>query len=333
MIYIWGTPIVATVEEILHDLKREAGNPNLFRDMKTSGNNIMITCPFHKNGMERRPSFGITMKEVEYFGRVLEAGSTHCYTCSYKSDLPKFVADVLGLDSRLEGFRWLKNRYMYGAGSERGELHLEFSRDKKTNDIIVDKALVSHYMQELANNKRAMEYLIKRRIGERALIEMFNIGYDKETDSVVFPVADRQGQVRLLKKRSIEGKKFHNTTGANKAGFVYGLFQLIKFGEPDDVVWVCESEIDCLTAWAYGGQAIAIMGSHISDEQVKEIARTPFRHLVDGLDRDEAGRKGWRALKDKMLPLGFRLWNTKGFNGKKDINELSEEEFKNIGRY
>ena len=217
MIYIWGTPIVATVEEILYDLKREVGNPNLFREMKPSGNNIMVTCPFHKNGMEGRASFGITTKEVEYQGKVLEAGSTHCYTCGYKSDLPKFIADLLVLGNRLEGFRWLKNRYMYGAGDERGEIVLDLSRDKKKNDIAVDRVLVTHYMQELANSERAVNYLIKRRIGERALVEMFGIGYDKETDSIVFPVTDRHGQVRLLKKRSIEGKKFHNTIGSNKA--------------------------------------------------------------------------------------------------------------------
>ena len=75
------------------------------------------------------------------------------------------------------------------------------------------------------------------------------------------------------------------------------------------------------------------MGSHMSDVQMREVCRVANRVYYDGLDRDDAGRKGWRVFKDKAIPLGFRMWNTKGFGDKKDINEMSREEFNEISVY
>lgn len=336
MLYIWGTPIVTTVESILYDMKREMIGQELFRDIKPSGENIMVTCPFHSGGRERKASFGVATREITYNGRVLEAGSTHCFTCGYKSDLPQFIADVLELDNRIHGFKWLKERYMYGAGDERGELGLDFSRGKQSveeGEGLVSKVLVTHYHEELLNSQRALDYVIGRKLDNLHILEIFGVGYDEEKDSIVFAVADKKGQTRMLKKRSIEGKRFANTTGSNKAGIVYGLYQLLEYGDKTKPVWICESEIDCLTAWHYGVQAVAVMGSHISEAQVKELSKTPFRHLVDGLDRDEAGRKGWRTAKDLLIPLGFRMWNTKGFGEKKDINDLTHNEFLQIEKY
>lgn len=334
MIYIWNVPIVATVEEIVRDIKMELHGTGLLREIRNVGDNIMITCPFHANGQERKPSFGLSKKEIIRNGRVFEAGTAHCYTCGYKADLPKFIADVLGFETKQHGMKWLREHYLYGAGRVREELELDLSRNKKKDDgVKFSPTLVTYYHEELKKSSRAISYLQNRRLSNMDILEMFGVGYDPEKDMIVFPVFDLNGQVRMLKKRSIEGKRFDNTQGADKARLVFGLYQLKMYGDPNKPVWLCESETDALTVWMYGGQAVAQMGSHLSDAQMKAVCKVRNRIYYDGLDRDEAGRKGWRAFKDKAIPLGFRLWNTDGFGDKNDINELTFSEFQKIKVY
>lgn len=326
MFYIWGKPIMADLEVIIRDLQHEASP--LLQHIKDTGKDIMVTCPFHKEGRERKPSLGISKYEVKRGDKQYPAGTVHCYSCGYTNDLPRFIADVLGLDNGVQGFNWLTSRYLYGADGRR-DLKLNIDRTEK-QETYIDNEVVESYKRHLYFNIEGLEYLKNRKITDN-IIEKFNIGYNPERDSITFPVYDRYGNVVLIKERSIKGKMFHNTAGANKSSAIYGLYQVInEVKDSKTKIWVCESEIDALTVWSYGGYGIAIMGCMIADEQVKQLTRTYIRTLIDGLDRDEAGRKGARRLKDKLIPAGFRIWNTRWNNDKKDINELSKQEFIDI---
>ena len=72
----------------------------------------------------------------------------------------------------------------------------------------------------------------------------------------------------------------------------------------------------------YGKYAVAIMGSHISEAQCKELEATPFRRFVLALDNDEAGRKGAAQIKRMLIPKGFRFTNLRWDTDLKDINDL-----------
>lgn len=54
MITVWGTPIVATVEQVVADLKLERFEDGLLREINNTGADLMCTCPFHKNGKENK---------------------------------------------------------------------------------------------------------------------------------------------------------------------------------------------------------------------------------------------------------------------------------------
>lgn len=56
MITIWKTPIVATVEQVLKDLKLQLYGAGLLKEIKNTGSDLMCTCPFHANGKEHNPS-------------------------------------------------------------------------------------------------------------------------------------------------------------------------------------------------------------------------------------------------------------------------------------
>lgn len=328
MITIWGVPIVATVEQVLRDIKLQLYGTGLLREMNNTGADLMITCPFHKNGKEHSPSCGVLLKEKVVREKKYEAGTVHCYTCGYTADLPQFIADVLGLENNLAGYKWLVGKYNYSA-QEREPLDLNLYRGQAQKTSYMDEEEVERFYRELLNSREACEYLLKRKLA-REVFEPYKLGYDPADKTVLFPVRDIQGRVVFYKGRSISGKHFYNAKDIDKSSLVYGLYELcrlLELGEitPDTEIWIVESEIDALTLISLGCFAVAIMGSHISEEQCRELERAPFRRFVLATDNDEAGRKGASQIKRLLIPKGFRFTNLRWHTELKDINDLAKE--------
>lgn len=329
MITIWGVPIVATVEQVLKDIKLQLYGTGLLREMNSTGADLMITCPFHKNGKEHSPSCGVLLKEKVVREKKYEAGTVHCYTCGYTADLPQFIADVLGLENSLAGYKWLVGKYNYSA-QEREPLDLNLYRGQAQKASYMDEEEVERFNKELLNSPVACEYLHKRKIANW-ILGAYRLGYDPADKTVLFPVRDMQGRVVFYKGRSIAGKHFYNAKEIDKSSLVFGLWEICNghfangVATPDTEIWITESEIDALTLISYGFYAVAIMGSHISEEQCKELERAPFRRFVLATDNDEAGRKGASQIKRLLIPKGFRFTNLKWNTQLKDINDLAKE--------
>ena len=54
MITIWGVPIVATVEQVLKDIKLELYGTGLLKEMNNTGSDLMVTCPAPKGEKGKR---------------------------------------------------------------------------------------------------------------------------------------------------------------------------------------------------------------------------------------------------------------------------------------
>lgn len=325
MITIWKTPIVATVEQVLSDIKRELFGTGLLKDMNNTGSDMMITCPFHKNGRENSPSCGVLLREKTVRDKKYEAGTVHCYTCGYTADFPQFIADVLGLDNSVAGYKWLVGRYTYST-NDREPLELNLYRGQEQKSSYMDEEEAERLHRELLSNSEAIDYLHKRKLSQR-LIEAYKLGYDPADKTVLFPVRDMEGRIAFYKGRSLVGKHFYNAKGIDKTSLVFGLYELCegligKQATAHSTIWITESEIDALSLISQGEFAVAIMGSHISEEQCKELERSPFRKFIIATDNDEAGRKGASQIKQMLIPKGFRFTNLKWRTGVKDINDL-----------
>lgn len=322
MITIWKTPIVATVDQIITDLKLQVYGAGLLKDITNTGSDVMVTCPFHKGGHEHKPSCGVSLQEKVTRDRKYEAGTVHCYTCGYTAELPQFVSDLLGLENRVAGFKWLVGKYNYST-AERDPIELNIYRGGETqNSTQMELEEVEAYSSALRNSQRPLNYLQSRCISTEVM-ELYQCGYDASDDVVLFPVYSIKGEVLFFKGRSISGKHFYNAKDVDKTIAVYGLYQLIKRGiSPDTEIWITESEIDALSLISRGIPAIAIMGSHISEMQISEILKTPYRRFVLALDNDEAGKKGSQKIKNLMIKHGCRFFNLFWKTSLKDINEL-----------
>ena len=311
MLQIGEVVISADVEDIVSQIQEDTG---LLRDVNELETDIMCTCPIHKGGMEQTPSLGINK----------ESGIVHCFTCGYKGDIVTLVSDCYDI-SYSQAYRKLVGHFIYSGGRV---LDIGIDRDT-TQSSFIPYNTIAPYIEV---NAPAWNYLQGRGVDANKLHNIFPVGYDKMTNSVVFYVRDLKNKYIGSKTRSIQGKRFANATGAKKSTYLYGAYELLQSGwQPEDPVWICESEIDCLTVWSRGQYAVAIGGSHISKAQLHILKTLGVRRLIDGLDRDEAGREGWKNLCTYIK--GISTYNTKFPVSKKDINDLTDEEFNNIKIY
>lgn len=323
------------LEDILTELisQLRANNINLIQKHKDGPTHIQICCPYHANGMERRPSAGLRKSD----------GIFHCFACNETHSLSEVISHCFGQDDDVVGkfgWQWLIRNFATVQVEERKDVDLDFSRnirDRVSNSISttgthknqngrmdkLDKTYVSE--QELDKYRYFHPYILKRGVSEK-IVELFDVGWDSKTDCITFPNLDRYGNCLFVAKRSVKQKFFQYPKGVQKE--LYGIYQLYQLDPFPSEVYVCESMIDCLYLWTFDIPACAMNGLG-NDIQFKQLRELPCRQLVLATDSDEAGQlarkrirmnmKNTKIIKEVILP-----------KGRKDINDCSAVEIQNL---
>ena len=311
MIEVNGHAIMADANDILLELRKELELNGIkrFQKIVPSGSNLQTNCPFHKDGQEKKPSFGIN----------IDTGECHCFGCGWQGNLPEMISNCFGKDDfGLFGSKWLVKNFISAAIESRQALDLSFSRSK----TIERKKYVEE--AELDSYRYTHPYMYKRKLTDE-IIELFDIGYDKETECITFPVKDENGNCLFVARRSVKTKFFNYPSGAEKP--VYGLYELSQLTNYPDEVIICESMIDCLYFWTIGKYAVALNGLG-NDLQFKQLRKMPCRKFILCTDSDEAGmkaRKRIRAnLKNKIITEYILP------KGRKDANDCTVDELKSL---
>ena len=154
---------------------------------------------------------------------------------------------------------------------------------------------------------------------------MFDLGYDKDTDCITFNCRNEQGKTLFVARRSVKTKWFNYPHDSEKE--LFGLYELSLQKEQPHEVYVCESMIDALTIWQFGRYAVAMNGLGTA-KQFQQLRNMKCRKLILATDNDKAGQKARKTIRENVrnkiiteiiLP-----------EGKKDINELTKEEFDSL---
>lgn len=157
------------------------------------------------------------------------------------------------------------------------------------------------------------------------IINKFDIGYDKKTNCITFPVYDINNNCLFVVKRNVSFKKFYIPEGIEKA--IFGLNQIPK--DCNEII-VCESVFNALTCWVYGKVGIALFGTG-SKEQIETLKTLPVRKLILAFDGDDAGRKA--DMKFRLALNKDKLIKSYHLPEGKDINDLTKEEFLLLKEY
>ena len=311
--------ILDDTQDILIELRKqlELNGVKRFAKFIDSGNNIQTNCPFHKEGQERKPSFGINKK----------TGECHCFGCGWSGTLSEMISNCFGKDDfGVYGNKWLIRNFLSVAVESRPDIDVDFCRSKKITSET--KKYISE--QELDSYRYTHPYMYKRKLTDE-IIDLFDIGYDKNTECITFPNRDINGNCLFVARRSVKTKFFNYPQDVEKP--VYGLYECnicaktIKNWFPDEII-ICESMIDALTCWVYGKYAVALNGTG-NENQFKTLRNMPNRKLILATDMDEAGLKARERIRQS---LGNKIvteyvWD---INVAKDINDMNKEYFDSL---
>ena len=326
---------------ILSELQKELhiNNIPLIKDIKDVGDDIMITCPYHSNGQERRPSAGIRKSD----------GLFHCFACGEVHTLPEVISYCFDKNDMFGkwGMKWIIKNFATVEIEERKDVEIDMGRNNitnKNNVLVNSDSNKSNYVTEaeLDSYRYYHPYWTQRGITEDWIIELFDLGYDIDTDCITFPNRDIFGQCVFVARRNVKTKYFNYPKDVEKP--LYGLYELnkqpvqtyISADEPSitkrkpNKLYITESMIDCILLWQAGKYAVALNGTG-SAEQINVLKKLPIRHYILATDNDKAGKlareKLRKALSNKLITeIDFP-------SNRKDIGECTIEEIQNIERW
>lgn len=287
-------------------------NINLLeRDPRESGDNIQIQCPYHSNGQERKPSAGIRKSD----------GIFHCFSCGETHTFSDVVSYCFGHDDNgAYGRRWLLTHIPNHAKAVGKSHYREHKEEEVLNKFVSEEELDSYRWNH--------PYWTKRGIVNDSIIELFDLGYDKKTQCITFPVRDKCGNCEFVAKRSVNTKFFQYPSGVSKP--LYGLYELeiaMNLGEDIHEIIVCESMIDCILLWQSNHYAVALNGLG-NNRQFKQLQELPFKNLILATDNDKAGKDARKRIRQNVSnKLMSEIVFPKGI---KDIGECSREQIDNI---
>lgn len=320
MIKLQDTIIQSDTQSILDMLKFDLAQHGVdrFHIFRNNGENVQTNCPFHKNGQERKPSFGVNG----------EIDKCHCFSCGWSGTIEEMISELYGYqDEGKFGKRWLIKRFNTVEIETRPNIMEGFN--DRTSDIydrnrcnnICDSEYnkdCDRYIGELELDKYRYihPYMYKRGLTDK-IIERFDIGYDRERKEITFPVRDIEGRCVFVAGRSVKSKFFRLPKGTDKP-----VYQGYRFISGDyKKAYITESFLNCLTCWKYNKPAMAMIGTG-NQKQYEILNKLPVREYILAFDPDEAGRKATERFRKNVHG---KIIKELVYTDNRDINDLQEE--------
>jgi DNA primase len=292
-------------------------------DLRRVGSRWTGLCPFHD---ERTPSFSVNAEEKLFY----------CFGCQAKGDAIGFVEQSDGLDF-VDAVELLADRYGVQLEHESDDPQAAEKRQKRARLRSLLERAAQFYAAYLFQSREAgaaREYLEGRGLSEQILRE-FRVGYspsawdrmivgaqeggfrpqelldaglaqrgrqggiyDRFRGRIMFPLADRRGQVLGFGARAMrdtQGPKYLNspeTKGLfHKGHQLFGIHVAHSPATKSGRIVAVEGYTDVLALHQAGIQdSVAIMGTALTADQMNLLANTAPR-VVLALDADRSGQE------------------------------------------
>jgi DNA primase len=263
----------------------------------------MIFCPFHNNS--RSPA-GEVSKETGIFW---------CFSCQESKELVEVIMHATKR-SYFESMRLIDSK----ADKRNLVDQINSTLEKVTTFVQYDLDMIEKLHKNVFENQKAVEYFKSRGITKDS-VERYKLGYSTSQDMVTIPVYSPDGICLGFVGRSVQGKRFKNSTNLPKSKTLFNLSKNKRV----DKVFVVESSFDAIRIEQVGGHAVATLGATISKEQ-RRLLKQYFNQVIALGDNDEAGQN----MSNKLLTdLGYdRCIIAKLPSSFKDVSDLDDERLK-----
>lgn len=276
-------------------------------NLKRQGVNYIGCCPFHD---EKTPSFIVSPSKNIF----------KCFGCGEGGDATSFVMNKLGI-TYPEALEYIAEQsglsVTYDESKNRKEYLQQQKEDKRKLDYALD-TLAQAYKTYFTQHEGEQDISI---YGDRAYtpatLNAFKVALPTLTDKlasttidkdilhaagwlsngqhgyydffkgrVLFPIMDKQGNIRAITARATEtpmpigsarDQKYINSRTSDiyeKRDHLYGLYQAMQYIRKEGRVYIMEGATDVVTAYEYGVRnAVATLGTALSAEQAQLLKR------------------------------------------------------------
>lgn len=150
------------------------------------------------------------------------------------------------------------------------------------------------------------------------IITKFQLGYDPMTDSLTIPFRDEYGVLYGVIQRRLDDQKpkYRYPRGIKIGRYLFGAWVV----PPDQKkVALVEGSVDAMACWEARVPALGLLGSRLSDDQVRVLQRLGIRHVVTMTDADKAGQAAIPQIIEALSGTGIAVsigvyrpyWNVK----------------------
>ncbi len=303
--------------------------------LRKSGGTYKGLCPFHQ---ERTPSFTVSPAR----------GTFKCFGCGEGGDAIDFVEKLEGVDF-VGAIELLAQRFGIQIEYEESSPEEEQKRQRRERLRSLLERATGFYERVLWDSELgapAREYLASRRLGEE-ICRTFRLGYapggsmlvqralkegyareelltaglanrrgsDYFQRRIVFPLADRRGDVRGFQARKLHDDdplqaKYVNSPESEhfrKGDLLYGLDSAQRAIAKGDRAVIVEGNTDVIALRQAGFEpVVASMGTALTEAQLRDLARLTKR-LYLCFDADAAGQDATLRGMELAVRQGFTV--------------------------
>lgn len=309
-----------------------------YTTIRKSGNSYMGRCPFHS---EKDPSFSVDpVKKVYYCFSCGEKGNLVNFVMEKEGlDFPeaiRFLADRYGIDLQYEQSdpeaeeRRRNRERIYSLLDQAASFYARLLKQSSVARRARDYLKVRGFSDQTIDDFRlgysppgGGELLKKATDKGYSRAELVQAGLVRERDGraydyfrgrLMFPFTDHRGRVLGFGARVLDDSKpkYINSPDSrvyHKSDLVFGLGNARKSSTREDRIYIVEGYTDVLALNQAGiGNAVASMGTALTESQLKEVSRFT-KNVYLALDADAAGQRAMlRALEmSKKLDIAVRL--------------------------
>jgi DNA primase len=279
--------------------------------LEERGDELIALCPGHKERtghIDKKPSWSINT----------ETGVHYCFSCHYKGNLYTLYLDIRGRDTANDFWSGMSE---YGVPIPEG---YQVSRDFQTTPTMTlnKKEAVAMGVPEsqLALYVDPPDWALEARRITKAGADFYGIRWSEDHAAWVIPLRDpnTENLIGYQLKGQLEKIVLNKPAGISKK---HTLFGIVEVKDRDSVV-VVESPLDAVLLHDIGYAAVAICGSHLSEQQLDLLRGFDYVQIV--LDNDDAGRIESERLRRLMPGFKYRVVPYK--TDKKDFGEMEYDD-------
>lgn len=125
------------------------------------------------------------------------------------------------------------------------------------------------------------------------VIDQFKLGADPMGEYVTIPMRTMNGDLLGVIKRFLSPDadvRYKYPRGMKKSHHLFGAWQVARARNAKTVV-LTEGSIDAMKVWQAGWPGLAILGSEVSEEQIRVLQSLDARRVILFFDNDRAGKE------------------------------------------